>query len=254
MIEFCAAYDAIELWIDPGPNAQLNLICLLDYVRAHEGLAAKMKFVQADFVIGGREPEGLARWQPPRVNIANHHLDVAVTAWRAYRAPTPHAWFNLLQMDLSSLPRLAPAVAQLLEELPLRATGLSATEMWMLGFISNCGVNPSDIFTSLMQREERGAFYYWEIGELLDGLAHCPAPAVAGLDEGPFTMELHDDRERHRRYTQSKLSLTALGKAIAAQTEDFSRHNPIHRWWGGTELTNDRLWRWDATGKTLIAP
>jgi len=67
-------------------------------------------------------------------------------------------------------------------------------------------------------------------------------------------MELHDDRERHRRYTQSKLSLTALGKAIAAQTEDFSRHNPIHRWWGGTELTNDRLWRWDATGKTLIAP
>jgi hypothetical protein len=47
------------------------------------------------------------------------------------------------------------------------------------------------------------------------------------------------------------LSLTEFGKAIVAHKEDFSRHNPIHRWWGGTELTNDRLWRWDPV---LIAP
>ena len=43
-----------------------------------------------------------------------------------------------------------------------------------------------------------------------------------------------DDDGRCERYKQSKLSLTALGKAVLAQTEDFSRHNPIHRWWGGT--------------------
>lgn len=103
-------------------------------------------------------------------------------------------------------------------------------------------------------QEERGAFDYWETGELLDGLAHCPVPAVAGLDEGPFTMELHDDRERRRRYFQSKLSLTPLGKAILEGKEDVSHHNPIHRWWGGTELTNDRLWRWDLPGRMLVAP
>ena len=34
-------------------------------------------------------------------------------------------------------------------------------------------------------------------------------------------------------------------EAILAGTEDFSHHNPIDRWWGGTRLTNDRLWRWD---------
>ena len=89
---------------------------------------------------------------------------------------------------------------------------------------------------------------------LLDGLAHCPAPAVAGLDEGPFTEEMHRDRAVTQRYKQSKLSLTALGKAVLAQTEDFSRHNPIHRWWGGTELTNDNLWRWDPMNRALIAP
>jgi hypothetical protein len=59
-------------------------------------------------------------------------------------------------------------------------------------------------------------FDYWEVGELLDGLAHCPAPAIVGLNEGPFTMELHDDRQRLWRYRQSRLSLTELGKAVFA--------------------------------------
>jgi hypothetical protein len=77
---------------------------------------------------------------------------------------------------------------------------------------------------------------------------------VSGLDEGPFTPEMHDERDRHERYQRSKLKLTALGKAILARTEDFSRHNPIHRWWGGTELTNDCLWRFDPANRTLILP
>jgi len=67
-------------------------------------------------------------------------------------------------------------------------------------------------------------------------------------------MEIHDDRNRLERYERSKLKLTALGEAILAQAGDFSRHNPIHRWWGGTELTNDRLWRWDPANRALIAP
>src|ERR1700750_165526 len=46
-IEFCAAYDLIELWIDPDPNAQLTLIFLLDFLRGHEPLAVKMNLVQA---------------------------------------------------------------------------------------------------------------------------------------------------------------------------------------------------------------
>jgi hypothetical protein len=67
-------------------------------------------------------------------------------------------------------------------------------------------------------------------------------------------MEIHDDHDRHQRYKKSQLSLTALGEAILANTEDFSRHNPIHRWWGGTELTSDSLWRWDRASRRLVGP
>jgi hypothetical protein len=131
---------------------------------------------------------------------------------------------------------------------------LGATEMRMLELISAGYIHPYEIFPRQRSRLLRRVFGYWEVGCLLDGLALAPVPAVAGLAEWPFTLELHNSRDRHERYGKSRLSLTELGKAILVQADDFSRHNPIDRWWGGTRLTNDRLWRWDPRYRTVIAP
>ena len=69
---------------------------------------------------------------------------------------------------------------------------------------------------------------------------------MAGLDDELRTIEPGKPAGLATRpYQRSRLSLTEFGKAIVAHKEDFSRHNPIDRWWGGTRLTNDRLWRWD---------
>jgi hypothetical protein len=152
---------------------------------------------------------------------------------------------------LNVLPQLGSTVFALLEELPMRSTGLGATEMRMLELISTGHIHPYDVFPGDQKPNERRVFGYWEVGALLDGLAHCPAPVVTGLDGRPFDLDMHDDRDRHERYKRSRLALTELGKAILAQADDFSRHNPIHRWWGGTELTNDRLWRWDPARHAL---
>jgi hypothetical protein len=245
-------YDAIELWIDPEPNAQLTLIWLLDYLRHHGTIASKLALVQSDVVIGDHPPDELIALRLPAVKVLNDHLETASTAWQAWRASTPQDWFNLLSKDLNVLPRLRLTVMELLEELPRRTTGLGATEMRMLELISEGTVHPFDLFPHNPQ--QRRVFDYWETGSLLDGLAHCPTPVVSGLGNGPFTVEMHDDRDRHQRYKKSQLSLTALGEAILAKTEDFSRHNPICRWWGGTKLTNNNLWRWDPANRTLIAP
>ena len=143
---------------------------------------------------------------------------------------------------------------ELLEELPMRATGLGATEMRMLELISEGNAGPFDVFPGHKKRNERRVFGYWEVGALLDGLAHCPAPAVSGLDEGPFTLR-DARRPRSSRAIQTKQAVAHRARqGYSGRTEDFSRHNPIHRWWGGTELTNDRLWRWDPANRALIAP
>jgi hypothetical protein len=254
VIDLCERCETTELWVDPDPNSQLTLIWLLDYLRHHARIAPKLTLVQADASIGNHTPEEVAAWRLPAVKIRNDHLKQAGAAWRAYRAPTPEDWFNLLGEDLSVLPRLRHSVLELLEELPMAATGLGATEMRMLELISAGNAGPYDVFPGDKKPNQRRVFGYWEVGSMLDRLAHCPAPAVSGLAEGPFTSAMHSDRNRHERYKQSKLQLTALGKAILARTEDFSRHNPMYRCWGGTELTDDRLWRWDPAARTLIAP
>ena len=88
-------------------------------------------------------------------------------------------------------------------------------------------------------------FDEFEYGYLLEGLAHGPQPAVAGLDDELRTLDKEKYDGRLSAYQRSRLSLTDFGKAVVAHREDFSRHNPIDRWWGGTHLTNDNLWRWD---------
>jgi hypothetical protein len=252
LIDFCERCETIELWIDPGPNAQLTLIWLLDHLRHHDSIVSKLILVQSDDAIGNYLPEHVATWRLPAIKILDHHLEQASTAWRAYRAPTPRDWCDLLSRDLGVLPGLRRAVVELLEELPMRATGLGATEMRMLQLLSHGYLNPFALFPHHFH--QRKVFGYWEAGSLLEGLAHCPAPAVSGLGEGPFEEEMHNERLRHERYVKSRLSLTTLGEAIFKRTEDFSQHNPISRWWGGTKLTNDNLWRWDPGHRSVIAP
>jgi hypothetical protein len=254
LVEFCERYDETELWIDPDPNAQLNLIWLLDFISGHEWPALGMKLVQPDFNIGSFFPEELGSWQPQRIDITRDHLATASAAWKAWREPTPQTWFNLHEQDLNVLPQLPRTVLRTLEELPGRMTGLGATEMLMLELIAEGDKRPDDVFAGHAERGRWRMFDYWKAGELLDGLARCPAPAVIGFEEGPFGFEMCNNPERRKRYQQSKLSLTPLGKAILAGADDFTRHNPIDRWWGGTKLTNQRLWRWDHDNKVLIAP
>ena len=247
-------FGAVDLWIDPDPNAQLILNWLLDCFRPHHALVSKLTLVQADVRIADLMPERLSERRFPMIKIAGQQLDLATSAWQAWRQQTPQDWFGLLSGELGALPLLRPAVITLLEELPGFATGLGATEMRMLELIGEGAASPFEVFPGHEKRNARRVFDYWQTGTLLDGLASAPVPAVSGLDEAPFTLEMHDDRERHERYKRSKLSLTALGRDILAGRDDFSRHNPVHRWWGGTELTNDRLWRWDAAKQALIAP
>lgn len=250
LIEACERCRTIELWMETGPNAQLVLIWLLDYL-GPQAKTLNIILRHVDASLGETEPGRLAEWKFPSVAINDHHLEIAGLAWQAFRAPTPHAWFNLLSRDLSILPQLRPCVVEMLEELPGRATGLGASEMRILELIAAGFEHPFDVFPHHRQRFQRRVFGYWEVGLLLEGLALAPEPAVSGLAEWPFTLEMHNQRERHERYKESRLSLMPLGNAILAGLEDFSRLNPIDRWWGGTRLTNDRLWRWDPA---LVAP
>jgi hypothetical protein len=131
-------------------------------------------------MIGGISPEDMAARQMPVVKIRDGHLEIARSAWQAYRAPTPQDWFGLLSKDLSALPLFRQAAVAWLEELPGLATGLGDTEIRMLELISEGNASPSDVFPGHEKRNTRRTFDYWQIGALLDGMADAPVPAVMG--------------------------------------------------------------------------
>ncbi len=250
LVEVCRHCESVELWFDPGPNDQLQLVWLLDYFHFHPDIVARLRLRIVDFDLIGASHEELRRWQVQAIDVTKDELETASATWQAYRATTPKACFDLLGRDLSALPLLRPALSDLLEELPSSATGLGATEMRLLELIAR-GYERTNALFYLRTLCQRRVFNSREIGSLLEGLAHGPRPAIAGLDDELRTLETKNYRGRDEAYKRSRLSLTEFGRAIVAHKEDFSRHNPIDRWWGGTRLTNDRLWRWDPV---LIAP
>jgi hypothetical protein len=250
LVEFCMHFDAVELWFDSMPNDQLLQIWLLDHLRHYPDILSKLKVSLLSFNLIEIPLEGLRKWEVPNVDVSKDELETAAVAWQAYRAATPQACVDVLARNMSSLLLLRPALHELLNELPSRTTGLGATEMRMLEMIAWGYASTNALFHLYGLRRTR-VFGECEHGYLLDGLAFGPKPAVAGLDDELRTLETKNLRDRHASYLRSRLSLTDFGKAVVAHKEDFSRHNPIDRWWGGTRLTNDHLWRW---GSVLTAP
>jgi hypothetical protein len=250
LVEFCEPFEVIELWFDPQPVDQLLLVQLLDFFCRHPSIVAKLRVRLVDFDFLSIPPKGLGKWRVLAVDVTDAEFRTARAAWQAYRDVTPEACFNLLRQDLSPLPLLRPVLLDLLDELPSSMTGLGATEMRLLELIAS-GYSGTNGLFHLRGLRQRRVFNQWETGSLLDGLAYGPRPAIAGLDEELRTLAEGNYRDRDAAYKRSRLTLTEFGKSVLGYKEDFSRHNPIDRWWGGTKLTNDNLWRW---GPELTVP
>jgi hypothetical protein len=250
LVEFCEPCESVELWFDPDPNDQLQLIWLLDCFRSHPEMVAKLRLRIIDYNLTTASEKELVRWKTLGIIVTEAELQTASMSWQAYRAATPEACFGLLRKDLSALPMLRLALIDLLEELPLGTTGLGATEGRFLELIAR-GYERTNALFCLSNLRQRRVFNELELGLLLEGLAHGPTPAVAGLDDELRAIPKDSYNGRLEAYRRSRLTLTEFGKSVLAYQEDFSRHNPIERWWGGTKLSNDRLWRLDTV---LIAP
>lgn len=249
LIELCDRCDDIELWVDPQPNDQLILIRLLDLLRSHRQILSKLSLIYPDSSAVRHFPEAVAQWRLPALAPTDDRLQLASRAWEAYCAPTPECCFGLLMEDLTALPRLRAALIALLEELPSVANGLGATEQWIAELASEGDVQALGLAFDV---EDQGLFSSGEVEAILDGLAYCPSPVLSGFGDG--REEPYNSGARHARYVRSRVAITEFGEYLLDHKKDFCRHNPIHRWWGGTELTNERLWRWDTQVRALVSP
>jgi hypothetical protein len=244
-------FDRVVLWFEHDLYDQLQLLQVLDWFAEHPRDPGTLLLVQAEDYIGRQEPEAIEALAATATAVTKSQFDLAKRAWTALRQPTPEAWAKLLDEDLSALPFLKPAVVRMLEELP-GPDGLSRTERQMLATVeAGESITALALFVAVQKQEDAEFMGDWSFWRLLDQLALADEPLIAGLEAAPFQ---HGDPELAKAYLTSRLSLTSLGKAVLAGGADWTEHHVLDRWWGGTHLTEDALWRWDPEAEELIPP
>jgi hypothetical protein len=246
-----ANFDRVVLWFEHDLYDQLQLLQVLDWFAANPRVPGTLLFVQAEDYIGRQESEAIADLAATAKPVTQAQLELAVRAWMALRQPTPEAWAKLLEVDTSAVPFLRAAIVRMLEELP-GPDGLSRTERQMLATIeAGPSLTALALFIAVQKQEDAEFMGDWSFWRLLDQLALAEEPLIAGLEAAPFQ---HTDPDLAKAYLTSRLSLTSLGRAVLAGGADWTEHHSVDRWWGGTHLTEDALWRWDQVAEKLIPP
>ena len=246
------SFDRVTLWFEHDLCDQLQLIQLVSWFSTEIREPGSLLLVQADDFLGAQDRRSIKRIQSRAVEIEPEHFKRANDAWFAFCQDTPQLWAQLVERDLTIFPHLPAAVLRMLDELP-GLNGLSRSETAVLNRVANGTTRAADLFVELVANDRINDFMGdWSFFTLLDRMAAGPASLLRSSVNARFHPAWAS--EQRRQYLDAELRLTPIGEAVLAGREDYARHAKIDRWWGGTHITNDNLWRWDAENCRLIAP
>jgi hypothetical protein len=140
----------------------------------------------------------------------------------------------------------------LLEELPAPADGLSGTERRALQAVAAGARTPPAAFVAAQQLEEApfigDAWFYRALSALGQGKTRLVETEAGGPLPPP--PPLGDSRP----FVQLELRLTGTGEQALRGEADRVDLLGIDRWIGGTHITPDNTWRWDAAERKLLRP
>lgn len=230
----------VVLWFEHDLYDQLQLI---DALALLDQAGAPPELIVVDSFLGPLHADELEALWSARVPASGAVLAEAARAWDAFRAPEPAA---LAAWDGDQLAFLRAAFLRLLEELPSVADGLSGTERRALEAIAGGARTAPAAFVS-SQRAEKAAFlgdawFYRTLSALGSGRERLvetaegtPLPAPPPLSDSAV-------------FARLELQLTANGERVLRGEADRVELLGLDRWLGGTHVTPENLWRWDAAG------
>ena len=242
-----ASFERVELWFEHDLYDQLQLLQVLAFF-ADADRSDGLVLVQADDFLGAQRADTILQFAERARDITAIDLDIGRAAWLDVAAPTPEPVARRADIAEARFPFLAPALRRFLEELPAPATGLGRSETTSLDAIHGGESNAVRLFHDIIRQEEAAFLGDWSFFHLLDDLAFCDAPLIAGLAP-PIPAEDHAERFR-----EAELELTMVGEEVLAGEEDHVVLNGLDRWWGGTRLAGREAWRYDRGARTLLPP
>lgn len=244
-------YERIELWFEHDLYDQLQLIEILTRLY-HLKRFNNVQLVQAGDYLGMMPADKILNLEDSARPVTEQMMAIADLGFQVVSDKAPLKLAEFVSLKPAGFPFLAQALFRLLEELP-GPDGLSRTERQMLYSLDRGMTRPGMLFARCQAMESAQFWGDWGFFDVLSGLQFCPEPVITGLSE-PASIDLFQDNERRKSYIQSELALTELGLRLLEGTDDFAAHNPINRYVGGCNVTNDQLWRFDANNHEIISP
>lgn len=229
------------LWFEHDLYDQLQLIQILSRFRGESERAVEL--VCEDLYVAEQSSDALHALHARRVPVTADHVETAIDAWRAFRAPNPMGLVEASAEHLSPLPYLAPALRRLLEEYPHILTGLARSEAQILQTVAHwesTGDAPkaSEIFLATQSLEEArymGDASFWT---RLAVLAGGDTPLLRLSTGTPA-------RVPDRSTFATTVRLTEEGHSVLRGESDRVTLLGLDRWIGGVHLRVENQWRWD---------
>ena len=239
------------LWFEADLYDQLQIIQILSRLAELDVPAPSVTLI----CIG--EHPGIARFgglgeltaaqlrELPRTNAAARlspaALELAVTAWAAFRAPTPVGLGAVAASRSPELRFLSEAFDRLCREYPSTRDGLSLSERRILAAVAEGATDAGTAFVRSAAREARPFLGdSWAFARM-DRLAGARVPLLVAEPAGrPVD-------------PQTRLRLTDAGARVLAGDADHVALNGVDRWIGGVHLRGDEArWRWDEGVEALV--
>jgi hypothetical protein len=229
----------VVLWFEHDLYDQLQLI---DALALTSETQATPELIVVDSVpgrpsfrgLGELTAEELEQLWPSRRAAARDVVTDAVVAWEAFRAPEPRPLEAWLRRTSAGLPFFPAALRRLFEEFPSIGNGLSGTERRALEAISGGASTPAAAFLAAQELEEAPFLGDTWFFRTLTSLASAPVSLIETVG--------------------GRLRLTNEGQQVLGGDADRVDLLGLDRWIGGTHLTPDNAWRWDADAAALIEP
>ena len=252
----CAEHEEVVLWFESDLFCQVNMLYVLDWFARRETGNTKLTLIcigefpgRPDFRgLGELNPEELASLFEKRERVSDAALELARSAWQAYRSDNPREIEQLRELDTSALPFLKDAFRLHLERFPSDRNGLGRIERRGLELITIGLGRFVDLFPEFSKTEAGYGLGDAQFWNALRSVTTVPQPLLRSNDPDAVAGPLDSGNVQ-----TTSFQITEAGLGVLNGTADFVEMNGIDRWLGGVHLNGtEKGWRWDERGGKLI--
>jgi hypothetical protein len=242
VIDSARGEEEVVLWFEH------DLFCLVHllYLFSRLSKVRRMSLIWCPQPLGTQSEEDLFQRFESRAAVVPATSTAAALAWRAFTSDNPTALNRFLGADVADFPFLRDGFLLHASRFPSTHNGLGEVERRAVEAIDAGATDFISLFARFDQTPPRFGF---GDGEFLRHLRRLASVAV------PVITITGDEKSNPPK---ALFALTPAGRNVMDGKVDFIEINVGNGsqagfWLGGAHLTRERMWRWDAEQRQIVA-